>query len=163
MLHQNLSKWLFIILINDLLKSYLITQIFIICCWFYRPNLSSAATNQVIRPSLTWGPEIISSHQFQTTKILPRRPDNILCCLSRPFKFNDSFILLYWSSNIDELSIKIMVWIWFFIIILCDGQPRLFFMQICRYSIKYEIRFHVVILSNKSWQRYQGSSSWHKF
>ena len=126
MLHQNLSKWLFIILINDLLQSCLITQIFIICCWFYRPNLSSVITNQITRPSLTWGPQIPSSHHFQTRKFLPRWPDNIQCCLSRPFKFNDYFIQLYWTSYIDKLSIKIMVWIWFFIIILCDGQPRLF-------------------------------------
>ena len=101
------------------------------------------------------------SHQSQTKKFLLQWPDNIPCSHWRLFKFNDYCIILYWTSYIDKLSIKIMVWIWFFIIILYDGQPRLFCANWPLYEFRWDFLMSALKTSNSSWNRYQGSSSRH--
>ena len=101
------------------------------------------------------------SHQSQTTKFLLRWPINIPCSHWRLFKFNDFCIILYWTAYIDILSIKIIVWILFFIIILYDGQPR-FYPRIDRWNeFRWDFLLSALKTSNSSWNRYQGSSSRH--
>ena len=86
------------------------------------------------------------SHQSQTAKFLLHWPNNMPRSHCRLFKFNDYCIILYWTSNIDKLSIKIMVWIWFFIIILYDGQPRLFSANWPLYEFRWDPQVKALIL-----------------